>query len=106
MSGEDMEKIKSNKKLMIVVFLVLAFVAYKGLAHFHGQSGSTSQDPEVEFYYAVRDKVATMNQDPACQSGARAMTSMASPANSWPLDVRKAQVEKVIDALPDYCFAN
>jgi hypothetical protein len=91
---------------MIVGFLVLAVVAYKAFSHSPGRSGGATQDPEVDFYYAVRDKVSTMSQAPACQYGARAMLSFASPTNSWPLNVRKAQVDKVIDGLPDDCFSN
>jgi hypothetical protein len=54
----------------------------------------------------VRDKVSQMSQASACQSGARAMISFASPMNSWSLEVRKAQVDKVIDSMPNYCFQN
>lgn len=101
-----MGNIKSKRTLMIVGFLVLAFVGYKAFSHSNGRSGGMAQDPEVDFYYAVRDKVSTMSQAPACQSGARAMLSFASPTNSWPLNVRKVQVSKVIVALPDDCFSN
>ncbi len=96
----------SKRTLMIVGFLIVAVFAYKAFSHSNGRSGGTTQDPEVDFYYAVRDKVSTMRQAPACQYGARAMLSFASPTNSWPLDVRKAQVDKVIDGLPDDCFSN
>lgn len=101
-----MGNIKSTRALMIVGFFILAFVAYKAFSHSNGRSEGLTQDPEVDFYYAVRDKVSTMSQAPACQYGARALLSIASPTNSWPLNVRKVQVDKVIDGLPDNCFSN
>lgn len=42
---------------MIVGVLVLALVAYKAFSHSNGRPVSSTQDPEVDFYYAVRDKV-------------------------------------------------
>lgn len=93
----------TEKSLSAGLMLLFVLTGCKG-EQSNGEDNAALQNPDVAFYEVIRDQASLISQNgPACRYFANIMVSMASPTNGWPLGVRKQQVYKIVDRMPDYC---